>query len=141
VSMYKDEYIPTNRNLAYDLEAPGTDLEEWYGWEIEQDVNYEFLQIVKEGSSEAVKQAGIVDLMWVAVLDDRTREEHRLKDGLTSSEIEAKLETEWADFDDQETVAPSGFNCRCRSVPFYGDLPDAPEVNYRDFDTWLISEE
>lgn len=136
---YKDEYIPENRNLAFDIEMGEPDLEEWYGWEIEQEMNEDFLAQVRDGTNAAAQDAGVTDLMWVAVLDDKTRDEHRMKDGLTSSEIESKLEGEWSDFEDDATVAPSGFNCRCRSVPYVADLPEVEPVSYEGFNAWLNS--
>lgn len=146
VSLYKEEYVPKNRKLTFDVDVGEPELEEWYGWEIEQDVTADFLARVRDGSVEAANQAGVTDFMWVSVIDDKTRPEHRLKNGLTSSEIEAKLSGEWQDFDDTATVAPSGMhrfsgyddpNCRCRSTPYVADLPEVDAVDYKDFDTWL----
>jgi hypothetical protein len=139
VSLYKDEYVSKARDLAFDVEIGEPEAEEWYGWEIEQNIVHDFLYAVRDGGETAAEQAGIDDLLWVAILDDHTRPEHRLKSGLTSSEIEAKLDDEWADFDDQGTVAPSGFKCRCRSTPYVKDLPEVEPVNYKDFDEWLTS--
>lgn len=139
IDQYKNEYIPKHRNLSFDAEIGEPELEEWYGWEIENAIADDFVNQIKDGQIDAANQAGISDLMWVAILDDKTRPEHRLKDGLTSSEIDAKLNNEWADFEDDSIVAPGGDNCRCRSVPFVPDLPEAPEVNYGDFDQWLNS--
>lgn len=137
LSQYKTEYVPTNRNLSYDVEVGEPETEEWYGWEIEQNITDAFVNRVKDGMVQAATEAGVEDFLWVAVLDDRTRPEHRMKDGLTSTEIETNLEDKWADFDDQASVAPSGFNCRCRSVPYVADLPEAPPVDYGDFNEWL----
>lgn len=139
VQLYKDEYIPKNRNLTYDVEVGEPELEEWYGWEIENHIADDFLSQVKDGMVDAANEADISDFLWVSILDDRTRDEHRLKNGLTSTEIQAKLDGEWADFEDDSIVAPGGYNCRCRSTPYVANLPEVAPVNYKDFDTWLNS--
>lgn len=142
IDTYKDTYVPTHRGPEYvfDRDIGEPELEEWYGWEVEQEVAQDFVERVRDGTSQAAKDAGIDDLMWVAILDDRTRPEHHAKHGLTSRQIEAKLENEWADFEDQTIVPPGGFNCRCRAAPYDSTLPEAPEFQYEDFDTWVTSD-
>lgn len=139
IDSYKKDYVPLYRGPEYvfdkDIGAP--ELEEWYGWEIEQEVAQDFVERVRDGQVQAANDAGIDDMIWIAILDDKTRPEHRAKHGLTSREIEAKLENEWADFEDQTIVPPGGFNCRCRPAPYDSSLPEAPEFIYEDFDTWL----
>lgn len=138
VKAYKDEYIPKNRSLEFDVEIKGEEeAESWYGWEIEKELTNDFLQRVKDGLTQAGDETGIDDLLWVAILDNKTRDEHRLKDGLTSTEIESKLDNEWSDFEDDSTVAPSDGECRCRSVPYVKDLPESQGIDYAGFNQWL----
>ena len=110
IDEYKDEYISPYRNKK-DSEGRFYKIDDKYSWEIEQHTTENFLKSVKDGDNAAANAAGISDFLWLAVMDDRTREEHRKRHGLTSSEIQAKLEDEWSEDDDQGIVAPSGFNC------------------------------
>ena len=139
VDAYKDVFVPQFRGPEYvfDREIGEPELEEWFGWEIEQEVADDFVDQVRNGMIPAAEAAGITDLMWIAIIDDKTRPEHRAKHGLTSREIQAKLDNEWADFDDQSIVPPGGFNCRCRAAPYDSEMPDAPEFHYEDIDSWL----
>jgi hypothetical protein len=141
VDAYKKEFIPKHRGPEYvfDVELGEPEAEEWYGWEVEQEITNDFLNGVRDGTNEAAQEAGIDDLMWVAVLDDKTRPEHWAKHGLTSRQIEKKLEGEWADFEDQTIVPPGGFNCRCRAVPYDSSLPSEPAVDYEEIDAWINS--
>lgn len=135
---YKEEFIPEYR-YARDADGELYKYGDDYAWEVEQQSTYEYLQAIKDGKIEACKEAGVSDLLWIAVRDDRTRPEHADKDGHTSSEIEEKLQDEWSDFEDQETVAPSGFNCRCRSVPYTPDADIQTEdlFDEGDWESWL----
>jgi len=135
---YKSAYIPPFRFVGRDGRFPRT-TDETYAWEVERYVTDDFLQQIKEGTLQAADEAGVTDLIWIAVMDDKTRPEHAAKDGLTSTEIEAKLKDEWGDFEDQSTVAPGGFNCRCRSVPFFEKIDEtkAEQFDYSSFEEWL----
>ena len=134
VDEYKSEHIPKYR--YYDRERTG---QEKYSWEIEQAATEEFLAKVKDGTVKAANDLGVTDFMWVAVLDDRTRPEHAKRDGLTSTEIQAKLNDEWSDDEDKGIVAPSGFNCRCRSVPYVPDKDEDTTTDFQagDFFSWI----
>ena len=133
--LYKDEYIPRYRNYkTRDGRFVRSD-NDVYAWEMEQKATDEWLQSVKDGTNQAAKEAGVEDLLWIAFLDDRTRHEHERRDGLTSTEIEDKLKNDpaWKD-DPYGSIAPSGFNCRCRSVPY---IPEADDKKAGDFSEWM----
>jgi hypothetical protein len=133
--LYKDEYIPRYRNYkTKDGKFVRSD-NDVYAWEIEQKATDEWLQSVRDGTNKAAKEAGVEDLMWIAFLDDKTRHEHERRDGLTSTEIEDKLKNDpsWKD-DPYGSIAPSGFNCRCRSVPY---IPEADDKKAGDFSEWM----
>jgi hypothetical protein len=133
--LYKDEYIPRYRNYkTRDGRFVRSD-DDVYAWEVEQKATNEWLQSVKDGTNQAAKEAGVEDLLWIAFLDDKTRHEHERRDGLTSTEIEDKLKNDpaWKD-DPYGSIGPSGFNCRCRSVPY---IPEADDKKAGDFSEWM----
>jgi hypothetical protein len=113
VDAYKEEFIPEYR-YARDAGGKLYKYDDQYAWEVEQEANSEYLQSYKEGIVDAAKDGEATDLLWVAVMDNKTRPEHYMRDGLTATEIEAKLNDEWSDeetYPDRATVPPSGFNC------------------------------
>lgn len=132
ISLYKSDELPADRGSK---ETLGED--EVYEWEVENEVAENFVDQIKDGEIDGAEEQGITDFIWIAVLDDKTREEHRLKHGLTSEEIAEKLDEEWDYFEDHSIVAPGGFGCRCRSAPYFKDLPDEPAIDYGDFNSWL----
>ena len=136
LSDYKADFIPLYRNDKTESGRFYRDENDVYASDVERLATDEWLQGVKDGTNEAAIAAGVTDLMWVAVLDSHTREEHERRDGLLKSEIEDKLEndSDWKD-DEYDSVAPSGFNCRCRSVPY---IPEA-EGETGDFDSWITN--
>jgi hypothetical protein len=140
--------VPDELSRHFRYYRPGESLpsykhpsDEYYNWQIEQQSTQVYLDSIKNGEEKAAADMGVKDLMWVSVLDEKTRPEHAAKDGLTSTEIANKLEHEWKDFDDKGTVAPSGFNCRCRSVPF---IPEKDQIEskdiYKEWGSWLTEE-
>jgi hypothetical protein len=149
VEDYREDYLPVNRGpeaVSSDEEMTsqgrfpsGKYDDATYDWELEQDITHDFVQSVRDGQNEASEQNGIVDMVWVAVLDNRTDECCVWRDGLTTTEIEAQLKDKHADDDCDAIVAPAHFNCRCSMEPVTDDLPDAPQSNKGDFDEWLNS--
>lgn len=143
LNAYKQDYIPKTRGpkAVYDLMDVdgGKDTEEWYGWEIEKNINQEFVQNVRAGQNEAAKQNGFTDMVWIAVIDDKTDECCLWRDGLTTTEIEAKL-SEMGGEDEEgcdSAVPPAHFNCRCTLAPYSEDIETIPQTDFKDFDSWL----
>lgn len=127
-----------------DPRSPKTDAlfedEQRYSWQIENEVTNEFVHGVREGQNETARQNGITDMMWIAVIDDKTCEKCcAWRDGLSSRQIEEKLATTHKDDDCQVIVPPAHFNCRCDIAPILEDMPEAPESLLPEFTEWLMS--
>ncbi|OPZ24555.1 MAG: hypothetical protein BWZ03_00135 [bacterium ADurb.BinA186] len=143
VSAYKEEYIPKFRGpeAVYDLADidGGADAEEWYGWEIEKQLNQEFVQQVRDGQNVAANQNGFTDMVWIAIIDDRTDECCAWRDGLTTSEIQARLDEMGGEDEEgcDATIPPAHFNCRCTLAPYSEDIDTVPQTDFKDFDSWL----
>lgn len=143
INEYKSEYISPYRNKT-DANGEFYKVDDKYVWQVEQKTTEDFLKEVKEGSKQAAKDRGISDFIWIAVLDDRTRDLHRMFHGKTSTEIKDEFESEYK-YDKEGglnpnygEVAPAGFNCRCRSVPFFKELEeDRENLITDDFATWM----
>jgi len=142
VTAYKSDYIPRFRGpkSVYDIKSgKGEDLEEWYGWEIEKELNQDFIQQVRDGQIDAANQNGFTDMVWIAIIDDRTDECCLWRNGLTTKEIESRLE-EMGGVDDEgcDAVVPAAhFNCRCTLAPYSEDIETIPHPDFKDFDAWL----
>lgn len=144
ISDYMDEYVPQNRGpeAVYDITPPGEPSdysEEWYQWEMEQSITHDFVASVRDGQNDAAKENGVTDFQWIAIIDDKTDECCAWRDGLTSTEIQDKLDGEHADDESDAIVPPAHFNCRCTIAPVLEDMPDAPASNEEEFDQWLNS--
>ena len=107
----------------------------WAGWDIEQQITADFVDTVRKGQVVAAKEQGINDFVWITVFGPTTCESCKWRNGLTSAEIEAKLEDRDDDFD--ATVPPAHASCRCQLAPMVEELGEEPE-ELGDFDTWLI---
>lgn len=106
----------------------------WMGWEIEQQITSDFVDTVRKGQHTAAKEQGISDFVWITVFGPTTCESCKWRNGLTSSEIEAKLEDVDDEFD--ATVPPAHPSCRCQLAPMVEELGDEPG-ELGDFSTWL----
>jgi len=145
VTQILEPYVPKWRGpeTVFDLETEDL-TEEWYGWEVEQYLANEFVDKVRSGEDAGAKQNGIRDMVWIAVIDDKTDPCCAWRDGLTSSEIEKKLSAGLHKDDDcRVIVPPAHFNCRCRMAPLL-DVQDSgefelPASNAKEFDEWLSS--
>lgn len=116
-----------------------------YAWEIEQEMTNDFVQGVVDGESAAAKDAGINEFQWIAIIDNKTDECCRLRDGLTTKEIEQYLDSGKLDRNTCDaTVPPAHFNCRCRIAPV-GDkeLDDTSELDSKvqEFSEWIKNKE
>lgn len=138
---YLKPYHPEIRdpNLYFDIEGSqyeplGLDEGEWFGWEVEQQLTSDFVDTVRNGQVQAAKDQGIDDFVWITVFGKTTCDSCEWRNGLTSSEIEAKLEDEDDDYD--AIVPPAHASCRCQLAPMVEELGEAPE-DLGDFNTWL----
>lgn len=144
VNEYKGEFVPKWRDPSTGrLETPvsvGTS-EEYavYPWQLEKEITEDFVSSVIAGTNEGASAQGITDFVWNSILDDRTDECCVKRDGLTVSEIRAKLKGDWSGDECRASVPPAHFNCRCRIAPATDDLPDMPESNAAEFEDWLDS--
>ena len=146
ISQIMDAYVPKWRGpeTVFDVDVEGLN-EEWYGWEIEQYLANEFVASVRSGEDTAAKQNGVVDMVWIAIVDDKTDQCCLWRDGLTSSEIESKLKSgQHSDEDCDSVVPPAHFNCRCRMAPLLetqlsGEEFEKPASNAKEFYQWLSS--
>lgn len=145
VSDYTDEYLPFGRSpddkvfypvdYASDLDQ---DTVQGYQWELEQEVMNDFVQSVRNGEDDAANDNGITDMMWIAIIDSKTDECCSLRDGLSTKEIQGKLDNGDYMGDCDAVNAPAHFNCRCRMSPMTEALAQSGEQpQYADFDSWL----
>lgn len=139
VEEYKADFIPRWRDPAFAGEkAEEGEFAGLYDYQAEQQVTQEFVDLVRSGDHEAAKENGITDFVFIATVDDRTDECCKWRDGLTITEIEAKLD-EHDDDECEGVVPPLHFNCRCRIEPFTADMPEAPPSSIGDFEAWLLA--
>lgn len=140
VDDYKNEYVPKTRSpeTVFDVPEDGSYFEK-YGWEVEQEITNNFVSQVRSGDIDSAKENGISDFQWIAIIDRVTDECCLWRDGLTTAEIEAKLQSEHADDECDVMVPPAHFNCRCTIAPMLDDMPEKPESNEQEFDQWLNS--
>ena len=133
---YVKEYIPT-----YRFRAPDPDDEYWYDkFEVEQQLNHEFVTAVRSGQKEVgefAKANGIVDYQWITVQDAHTCESCTWRDGLTTEEIEARLKGEHSDDEVDAIVPPAHPNCYCTFEPMLDTMPDLPVSDVKEFPEWL----
>lgn len=140
VKDYLDENIPPIRGPEYII---GTQIvkgerKNVYAWELERDVNQAFVEDVRRGQVDAAKANGIIDFVWVAVIDDRTEGFDRWADGKLTSEIRDAIDSGRApESEFQSEVPPAHFGCRCDLAPATEDLPDPEPSNLEDFESWL----
>lgn len=151
VEDYLDEYIPVNRGpeAVIDLDTiavpsplrsgkiPPVDQEKWYVWELERDINQEFIQSVRDGQIDAANKNGINEFVWISIVDNKTDTCCTWRDGLTTSEIERKLKSDKKGDKCKSITPPAHFNCRCTLAPATPTLPGKPATNLGDFDKWL----
>lgn len=137
---FTTKHIPATRkpDSVYDVDEEGVTVE-WYGWEIEQQLTDNFVSSVREGQVDAAREQGIEDFQWIAVLDNRTDECCQWRDGLTSTQIKTRLQSDKKDDDCRVVVPPAHFNCRCTLAPVTDKEPSDAPYNPQDFEKWLMS--
>lgn len=116
VSDYMNAYIPKTRSpeTVFDVDQAGGhkgyDPDVVYGWEIERDMTHDFVVSVREGMVDAAKANGIIDFVWIAIVDEKTCDSCCGAygctdfDGMTTSEIEKMTKGE-------VVSPPAHFNC------------------------------
>lgn len=124
------------RSPTFDREL---DNEQFYAWQVEQLTTHEFVRSIRDGQNDAANQAGISDMVWIAVVDDKTDDCCLWRDGLSSEEIERKLATTHKDDECRVSVPPAHFNCRCDVAPLLKDMPEIVKSNAPEFEAWLKS--
>ena len=139
-----DEYQSTifvNRSPEEVFNIPGPKGEDipHYAWEMESEVTQDFVNQVRLGQVDAANQNGIIDFVWIAVVDNKTDDCCLWRDGLLTSEIDRRLKTDKKDDECQTSVPPAHFNCRCQLAPASAGLPDVPASNETEFESWLNS--
>ena len=141
VQDYLKEYIPFTRSPEAVVAGVRTPegMDYIYEWELERDVTQSFVEQVRDGELAAAKENGIMDFVWIAVVDDRTDECCLWRDGLTTKQIEAELKGSHKDDECDGIVPPIHFNCRCDLSPTTDAMPEAPASNAKEFDEWLQS--
>lgn len=141
VEDYRANFLPKYRgpDSVFDIPDEHGDDYEMYGWEIEKEITHDFVKSVREGKIDAANENGIKDFIWVAVVDDRTDECCLWRDGLSTSEIEDKLNGERSGDECDSIVPPAHFNCRCDLAPASEDILDTPPPGekYSSFEDWL----
>lgn len=144
-----NDYAFTDRSpdAFFDMKNPYNDLpiknrlpeeDKIYAWELENEVVNDFVEQVRSGQVDAAKKNGISDFVWIAILDDRTDECCEWRNGLLTSEIKARLETDKSGDHCRAIVPPAHFNCRCTLAPATEDLEAVDNSDTeREFDEWL----
>lgn len=130
---------PNDKLLYFSVDDEGqVDMTQRYEWEVENEMTEDFVSSVRAGEIDAANENGISDFMWLAVIDAKTDDCCALRDGLSSNEIEAKLESGDMDSDECDAITPPAhFNCRCRPVPMSDDIPAETPPDFGSFDDWL----
>lgn len=110
-----------------------------YEWEFEQELAHDFVSRLRDGSNEAAEKNGVTDMVWLAVIDDRTDDCCIARDGLTTEEIEEALDSGKIADDCDAIVPPAHVNCRCRLAPYFKDIEEFETVqpDFDDFNAWL----
>lgn len=135
---YKSAEIPFYANRQPMDEETYYEEHGQYEWEVEKETTQEFVDQVRNGEIDAANENGVIDMVWIAVVDAHTDECCLDRDGLTITEIEDGLDSGAIDADVCDaTVPPAHFNCRCRIAPLTDDMPEKAPPENGDFEEWL----
>jgi hypothetical protein len=142
VDDYMKEYIPKSRGPEWVVDrVPSKSAlkteREVYAWEVERDVTDMYVRDTLTASKDSGNENGINDFLWLAIIDDRTSDCCLDRDGLTTREIEEKLNSGEMDDECQAITPPAHFNCRCRIAPIVGEAPEKITDELKDFSEWL----
>lgn len=131
---------PSDKSMFFTADEDGNvDMTERYDWEIENEMTEDFVSSVRAGEVDAANENGISDFMWLAVIDKHTDDCCRSRDGLSTKEIQDKLESGDIDSECDAITPPAHFNCRCRAVPMSDEVPDEDAPDFGSFNDWLES--
>ena len=140
VDAVTEEYIASYRGPEHVLGAAkiGTDEETRYAWQLEQEQAHDLVDRVRAGQDATARENGITEFVWIAIIDDKTDDCCRARDGLLTKEIEDKLSSGEIDGECDAIAPPAHFNCRCRLAPVLDakDL-EVPESKLPEFEEWL----
>lgn len=144
---YFGEYIPFGRSpydtVFYPVEMQSIgaeipeDLLEGYQWELEQELTEDFVQNIRDGEMDAANENNIDDYAWIAIVDSATDDCCYARDGLSSTEIQDKLDAGEDMGDCDAVVAPAHLRCRCRMAPMSSDMPKEEPPDFGSFNDWL----
>ena len=142
VDDYMSDEIPFGRapedKIFLGGKTPEGEDEFVYQWQVEQEVTDDFVAQVRRGEIDAANENGINDFQWIAITDKKTDDCCLVRDGLSSQEIQDKLDSGDIDDDDCDSIVPPGhFNCRCRAAPISKDMPEVAPPDFGGFDEWM----
>jgi SPP1 gp7 family putative phage head morphogenesis protein len=138
VQDYKTEYGINNRGPEDIVNLPDSGGQQIYAWELERDLTQQFVEDVRAGQVDAMKKNGIIDFIWISIIDDRTDECCAWRDGLLVSEIKDALKGEHSDDECDAIVPPAHVNCRCTLAPAMESIDEVtPSSDLPEFDEWL----
>lgn len=110
-----------------------------YSWQVEQEATDDFISQVRDGEILSANENGINDFQWIAIIDSKTDNCCSVRDGLSTSEIQEKLDNGDLDDDCDAISPPAHFSCRCRVAPLTEDLPEETTPDEGSWDSWLQS--
>ena len=143
---YFEDYLPEGRG-PYDkvfyaqYTDEGLETYERYQWQVESEMTDDFVDSVRAGENEAANAQGINDFQFIAIVDSKTDDCCFERDGLSTTEIEQKLDAGELEDMDGAISAPLHPFCRCRMAPLLEDMPQESGPNWSEFDDWLKSKE
>lgn len=142
---YQSNFLPYGAaaydNVFYPQEV--IEAQQGYDWGLQSGLLEDFIDSVRNGEQDSAKDNDIDDLQWLAIIDSKTDECCSSRDGLSSKEIQQKLDDgeEMGGCDEVTPKAHDG--CRCKGVPtserMTEDPPEAPD--FQGFDDWIVSKE
>lgn len=133
---YKDTELPPSR---FDNELVTDEGYHAYDWELTQDMTDDFVKQVRDGQVDAANDLGIEEFVWVAIIDNKTDDCCLDRNGLTTSEIQDKLDSGDIDANECDATSPPAHpNCRCQLAPVAStDEVEGPD--WKSFNDWLNS--
>lgn len=143
VADYLDDEVPLGRapyDKVFYSEASGDSIEtyERYQWQVEAEMTDDFVDSVRDGENYAANAQGVNDFEFIAIIDSHTDECCYQCDGLSITEIQAKIDS--GEFEPSQIglkVCPRHPFCRCRLAPMTTTMPEESGPDWGEFDDWL----
>lgn len=133
---YKDTELPTSR---FDNEMVTDEGYHAYDWELTQDMTDDFVKQVRDGQVDAANELGIEEFVWIAIIDNKTDDCCLIRNGLTTSEIQDKIDSGEIDGDECDATSPPAHpNCRCQLAPV-ASTNEVEGPDWKSFNDWLDS--